>query len=855
MHTLQIPYFQNAEFDASGRYTSDPNTPRGQGSASTIIVRIVVPAVLFAGSAVLTRFWWWIPFTDKPGWFEEDDRFATDWRGGMASATEAGAPLMGAGAGGGLLSGIGFGAPDGAPARSRPGSAPRPGGGLRRSGAQQAGGIGNSGQRPDAAYGPPAPGSRPGSIQGGDPNRPNSGRPRSGAAQASAGSYRTSRHASVADPDADTTRFDDEDKLRRSQPSANAASRAMASVRASRDPGAAADVRRSREGPVSVRASWAEASPNTSRALEGNRSSVRSSSRRSRAIAESCEIELPWELAVGGIGWRTAGPVAEADNGAFDNDELRPRRPEERVPARLSSSDGGASTEDSDDAFLLCTEVVGPNWQLLSVVGLVVAIAFTIDNMRIGTGFGCFFYIGSMSYGYLAWRAGTRKVPLYWQEAVLAVMFLVLWAISYAAPSAEEWIQGIINTPDALVAQQYFPFILHSPLAALSLASILAGRPFTLQYVLETVKVQGWSCRELLPGAYYTSTVWFMAHTMSVFSYLIAYQVNIYGQVEGQYRSAGDPGSGDNGFTVLLTIVIPILLCVFACVFTRFWYLAVRPAWATRQKVAESQVTEESSETEEATEEEPEPQPDEEPENDVPDWQLLYQQQWADYVAQLWHMYNQYMQYNVPPPPPPEPPKPVQAAGVPRYALLPGGKLAVPTQPAESSAPGLLGWGDEAFWGAAAGDAALRQQLQHPVAKFFDTNHVFVSSIGYIVATASQAADVRAGCLAAWCFYLATMVLGYFLARARVRKVPVFFLEVTMFVLFLLLFALTFPDAAEGGASSREFDIARDFTFIVNGVLCGIAMVRHALDADSLLTGRLTHIEFVMHFFHESLQL
>jgi hypothetical protein len=51
-----------------------------------------------------------------------------------------------------------------------------------------------------------------------------------------------------------------------------------------------------------------------------------------------------------------------------------------------------------------------PCAQVLSFLGLIVSIAFTIHNMRIGTGFGSFFYLGSMGYGYLAWRAGSRKV-------------------------------------------------------------------------------------------------------------------------------------------------------------------------------------------------------------------------------------------------------------------------------------------------------------------------------------------------------------------------------------------------------------------------------------------------------------
>lgn len=59
--------------------------------------------------------------------------------------------------------------------------------------------------------------------------------------------------------------------------------------------------------------------------------------------------------------------------------------------------------------YLIDEGVIGPNWQLLSVCGLLVAFALQTVNMRIGCGFAAFFYMGSMGYGYMAWRAGARK--------------------------------------------------------------------------------------------------------------------------------------------------------------------------------------------------------------------------------------------------------------------------------------------------------------------------------------------------------------------------------------------------------------------------------------------------------------
>ena len=116
------------------------------------------------------------------------------------------------------------------------------------------------------------------------------------------------------------------------------------------------------------------------------------------------------------------------------------------------------------DEYLICTEWVGPNYQLFAVFGLLFATAWQTQNMRVGTGVAAFFYIGSALYGSLVWRAGLRKVPLYWQEAVMGVLFLVLWAISYPAQAG-----GAQNSAQALSVQDYFPFIVNSVLGALSL--------------------------------------------------------------------------------------------------------------------------------------------------------------------------------------------------------------------------------------------------------------------------------------------------------------------------------------------------------------------------------------------------
>lgn len=87
--------------------------------------------------------------------------------------------------------------------------------------------------------------------------------------------------------------------------------------------------------------------------------------------------------------------------------------------------------------YLIDEGVIGPNWQLLSVCGLLVAFALQTVNMRIGCGFAAFFYMGSMGYGYLAWRAGARKAS---PQAAIALQHSAcsLSVLRYVQPSAEE---------------------------------------------------------------------------------------------------------------------------------------------------------------------------------------------------------------------------------------------------------------------------------------------------------------------------------------------------------------------------------------------------------------------------------
>ena len=68
----QICFLQNTENDTSGRYANNPETLRGKDGAMAVILRIVLPACCLTTAALATRFWWHIPFTDRPGWLEDD---------------------------------------------------------------------------------------------------------------------------------------------------------------------------------------------------------------------------------------------------------------------------------------------------------------------------------------------------------------------------------------------------------------------------------------------------------------------------------------------------------------------------------------------------------------------------------------------------------------------------------------------------------------------------------------------------------------------------------------------------------------------------------------------------------------
>ena len=151
-----------------------------------------------------------------------------------------------------------------------------------------------------------------------------------------------------------------------------------------------------------------------------------------------------------GLEAATAAGISRPDDGTGDG--------------QTASAPPPSSESQGPQEYLVCTEWVAPNYQLLVIFGLVFATAWQTQNMRIGAGVGGFFYLGSVFFGWLVWRAGLRKVPVYWQEVAIGSLLFLLWAISYPVKAG----QGQ-NSPQALTIQNYFPFIVNAILAGLSL--------------------------------------------------------------------------------------------------------------------------------------------------------------------------------------------------------------------------------------------------------------------------------------------------------------------------------------------------------------------------------------------------
>jgi hypothetical protein len=57
-------------------------------------------------------------------------------------------------------------------------------------------------------------------------------------------------------------------------------------------------------------------------------------------------------------------------------------------------------------------------------------------------------------------------------------------------------------------------------------------------------------------------------------------------------------------------------------------------------------------------------------------------------------------------------------------------------------------------------------------------------------------------------------------------QIWVFFMEAAMFLVFIVQWALTFPEGPNGKASAAELSVYKYFPFVTNAALGGVALVR-----------------------------
>ena len=86
--------------------------------------------------------------------------------------------------------------------------------------------------------------------------------------------------------------------------------------------------------------------------------------------------------------------------------------------------------------------------------------------MQIGCGVAGWFYFIAVVLGYVMFSTKLRKVPLYYMDVLLMLLFLIEWGISFPPP-----VSGL--NQNEVKIQQYFPFILNGALAGLTLVGPL----------------------------------------------------------------------------------------------------------------------------------------------------------------------------------------------------------------------------------------------------------------------------------------------------------------------------------------------------------------------------------------------
>eukprot|EP00798_Chlamydomonas_sp_ICE-L_P016533 gene16533-22761_t len=538
-------------------------------------------------------------------------------------------------------------------------------------------------------------------------------------------------------------------------------------------------------------------------------------------------------------------------------------------------------TQGPGQISLLCREWVGPNYQLFLCFGYLFAFGYQCESVRVGTGVAAFLYLGSMCYGFLMWLAGLRKVPLYWMELLLfsvplnwmelllfsvmllqclsvldgapvilgdaatvplyymeLLLFLVMllqWAPTYPDLEAQyldpDPAKEVRISDTEADIQKWFPLSTNIVLGSMALLSLLATRPFTLLFILETIEDVAWDKPEIIPAAYYTTLAWSLGMLLTSLLYLVPIDLGVEEQVDGPYNRDG----GVDAAAIIFRFILPMFVFTACALATRFWFIFNRPSW-TRDIIPL------------------EPPP---------------QQQYFYPVPPWWWFTQYWVQPPETPPLPAEAWKPEQASGIPRYALVPGPYPLRPNrqqyqdqyqeqyqgqytqqyqgqykqqnkqQLRGTKRVGTLAWVGR--WKLDAPTSAGVGRRLFPVGCWYGaaaqsllcTNYIFLAWLVYLLVVCIQCTSISVALGIGAFFSLGLMALGALLRLFGFRRVWFFQLDVFMFVTFLIQWLVV--NGTEDPPRERELEVQQYFPFTTNAALAGLCVLSSVLQQPATL--------------------
>ncbi|KXZ44410.1 hypothetical protein GPECTOR_68g382 [Gonium pectorale] len=109
---------------------------------------------------------------------------------------------------------------------------------------------------------------------------------------------------------------------------------------------------------------------------------------------------------------------------------------------------------------------------------------------------------------------------------------------------------------------KYHNFIANSAYAGLTVLSLMATWPFTLQYVREFVPSSASTHSKVIGAAYATTSAWAVAFVANTLIYLVPI-------------CRGRSWEHSHPFNLVFRIILPIFIALFAAIFTRVWPIRV----------------------------------------------------------------------------------------------------------------------------------------------------------------------------------------------------------------------------------------------------------------------------------------